>query len=134
MVEAIVYVLEGGCAWRRLPDSFSALTTVQRYFHGWRNDGTRKRLNHPLLMHGRERMGREAGPNAGVIGSQLAKTADAGGVRGYDAGKPVQGRKHHIIIDTNGLMVSAVFHGADIQDRDGTPSALAGRCNGLSPG
>lgn len=40
-------------------------------------------------------------------------------------GKKVKGRKRHIIMDTNGLLVGAVVHGADIQDRDGAPSVLA---------
>ena len=47
------------------------------------------------------------------------KTTEAGGIRGYDAGKKVKGRKRHIIVDTLGLVLAIVVHGADIQDRDG---------------
>lgn len=40
VVEAIFYVLEAGCQWRMLPESFPPRSTVQRYFYAWRNDGT----------------------------------------------------------------------------------------------
>ena len=38
---------------------------------------------------------------------------------GCDAGKKIKGRKRHILVDTMGLLLSAVVHPADVQDRDG---------------
>src|ERR1035437_8283141 len=38
---------------------------------------------------------------------------------GYDAGKKIKGKKRHILVDTQGLLIHAVVHAADIQDRDG---------------
>jgi transposase len=38
---------------------------------------------------------------------------------GYDAGKKIKGKKRHILVDTLGLMLHAIVHPADIQDRDG---------------
>jgi hypothetical protein len=38
---------------------------------------------------------------------------------GCDAGKKIKGKKRHILVDTLGLLLHAVIHPADIQDRDG---------------
>ena len=38
---------------------------------------------------------------------------------GYDAGKKIKGKKRHVLVDTQGLMLHAIVHAADIQDRDG---------------
>jgi putative transposase len=47
------------------------------------------------------------------------KTTDVKGVRGYDAGKKIKGRKRHMLVDTIGLPLTIVVHPANIQDRDG---------------
>jgi putative transposase len=52
------------------------------------------------------------------------KTTEAGGERGYDAAKHVNGRKRHILVDTCGSLIEAVVHPADIQDRDGAKLVL----------
>jgi len=69
--------------------------------------------------------GREASPSAGVIDSQSVKTTESGGPSRYDAAKKVKSRKRHILTDTLGLLVGAIVHTADIQDRDGAPLLLA---------
>ena len=124
IVNAIFYIAQTGCQWRMLPGDFPPFTTVQRYFYAWRDEGRWRTINHALLMDAREAAGREASPSAGVIDSQSAKTTEAGGPRGYDAGKKAKGRKRHILTDTIGLLVGALVHPADIQDRDGAPPLL----------
>jgi hypothetical protein len=51
-------------------------------------------------MLDRERTGRQSSPTGAIIDSQSVKTTEAGGPRGYDAGKKINGRKRHALVDT----------------------------------
>ena len=125
VVNALLYLLTTSCQWRLLPQEFPPFSTVQRFFYRWRDEGLWPTINHSLVMRTRAAAGREASPTAGVIDGQSVKTTETAGRRGYDAGKKINGRKRHVLTDTNGLLVAAVVHEADIQDRDGAPLVLA---------
>lgn len=119
IVNAIFYVMRGGIAWRLLPSDFPPWSTVYRWFAAWRDACLFERINHALVMADRERAGRAASPSAAIIDSQSVKTTEAGGPRGYDAGKKINGRKRHALVDTDGRALIVEPHPASIQDRDG---------------
>ena len=82
IVEAILYLLRAGCAWRLLPHDFLPWQTVYYYLRRWEREGAWAGVLHTLVMADRERAGWEASPSAAVLDSQTIWTADQkGGAR-----------------------------------------------------
>jgi transposase len=95
IINGIFYVMRAGCTWRLLPSDFPPWGTIYRWFATFRDDGRFEAINHTLVMADRERVGRDASPTGAIIDSQSVKTTEAGGPRGYNAGKKINGRKRH---------------------------------------
>jgi putative transposase len=124
VLDGIFYLTRGGCAWRMMPKDLPPWSTCYDFFRKWRDDGTWARIHDALRAQVRHKDGRKKSPSLGIIDSQSVKTTEQGGPRGKDAHKEVNGRKRHLVVDTLGMVVSAVVHSAGIQDRDGARLVL----------
>jgi putative transposase len=94
------------------------------YLRAFLRDGVWESIRHEFLVMLRQGAGRQASPTASVIDTQSAKTTESGGPRGWDAAKRLKGRKRHVAVDTDGLLLGVVVHPADIQDADGLGDLL----------
>jgi putative transposase len=125
ILNAIFYLVRTGCAWRYLPRDYPHWKTVYHYFREWRINGVWRSVNKRLRRLLRKRAGKHVQASAACLDSQSVKTFDcAREAVGFDGGKRVKGRKRHILVDTLGLLITVVVHGAGISETAGARLVL----------
>ena len=79
ILNAILYLIRTGCAWRLLPHDLPHWKTVYTYFRLWRLAGLWEKIHERLREETRRAAGREVSPSAAILDSQSVKTTEKGG-------------------------------------------------------
>ena len=79
VLNAILYVLKGGIAWRLLPKTYPPWKTVYHVFRAWTLDQTWATLNDALRTCVRLEEERSEQPTAAILDSQSVKSDGHGG-------------------------------------------------------
>ncbi|SJM89735.1 transposase [Crenothrix polyspora] len=134
IVNAILYLLEGGIKWRMLPNDFPPWKTVYDHFSKWNKAGVWERVLSFVNKYYRKKVGRLAGPSYGIIDSQSVKTQYASEERGIVGNKKIKGHKRHIVVDILGNLLHVVVHAANLSDTKSGCDVLEGavdKCHSL---
>ena len=125
VLNAILYLVRTGCQWRNVPKDFPKWQSVYYYFRKWSKDGSWQAINEAVRKMEREKRGREPEPTGAIVDSQSVKTTEAGGERGFDGGKNINGRKRNVVSDTVGNLLAVVVNAANTDDRAGAKEVLS---------
>ena len=124
LLNAMFYLVRTGCQWRNLPKDFAPWRTVYHYYRQWK----RTKLWAEIHTHLREQVrlleARNRPARAAIIDSQSVKSTECSDHRGYDAGKKVNGRKRHILVDVLGLVLQVLVLPANVQAREAARQLL----------
>jgi len=125
ILNAIFYLNRTGCQWRALPHDFPRWSLVAYYYYKWIRDGSWERFLRVLREGTRIALDKEPTPSMVIIDSQTVKATEAGGDRGYDGNKKINGKKRHILVDTLGLLVAVMVTSADQLDGAAAPQLMS---------
>jgi putative transposase len=123
IVDAIFYILRGGCQYRMLPHDFPPWQTVYYYLRKWLRDGTLDRIHDAL----REQVREKEKPTERTTASVDSQTTDSAGAqedRAFDGGKKLDGRKRHIVVDSLGLVLAVFITAGNVTDAQGGMACL----------
>jgi putative transposase len=124
VLDTIFYLTKTGCQWAMLPRDLAKRSTANDYFSAWKADGTWQAVLDALRRQVRVAAGHEPEPRKAAIDSQTVKGSEAGGPRGYDGGKKVNGRKRHLVVDSLGLLLVVLVTAANADDGTTAPQVL----------
>src|ERR1700690_1759591 len=114
--EGLMYIVKTGCQWRMLPREFPDWQLVYYYYSKWKEDGVIEFVMDKLREQAREKIQKKDQPSIGIIDSQSVKTSSRGCIKGFDGNKKINGRKRHIVVDTNGWLLTVLVHAANLHD------------------
>jgi putative transposase len=123
----ILYVNKTGCQWRNVSKDLPPWSSVYHYYRLWTRSALLSQIHAHLGQPVRLESGKKRQPTAAILDSQTIKSSETSGERGYDAGKKINGRKRHLLVDTMGLLLMVMVLPANLQDRDGARQML-NRC------
>jgi transposase len=120
MLDAVRYLVDNGIKWRSMPVDFPGWKRVYAFFIRRRDHQLVKEFHDRLRARTREAAGRDAEPTAGIIDAQSVKAAAnvPAASRGFDGGKLINGRRRHLVTDTNGLLLDVLVTPANTGERD----------------
>jgi putative transposase len=119
LLNAMFYLVRTSCQWRNLPKDFAPWGTVYHYLRQWKKSGLWETIHTRLRQQVRVAADRKSQPSAAIVDSQSVKSSECSDERGYDAGKKINGRKRHLLVDPIGLVLLVMVLPANVQDRDG---------------
>lgn len=125
VLNTIFYLNKAGCQWAMLPKDLAKRSTAHDYLSAWTADCPWQALLDALRRRVRVAAGREPEASKAAIDSQTVKGSEAGGPRGYDGGKKINGRKRHLVVDSLGLLLVVLVTPANVDDGTHAPQVLA---------
>lgn len=128
LVNAHRYVLRTGCSSRPLPNSFAPWQAVYKAFTGWVEAGKFEQMQDRLRGQWRPRMGRSAHPSAAEIDARSTRASPQGSESGFDAGKKIKSKKHHLIVDIVDILAAVTITTASVQGRDAAAAVVEPAC------